>query len=61
MKKRLSSAFITMIVVGVICAAFAVQLFYLHAPEACAVLSVFAFIFLWVPFMLPDHEKYTMK
>ena len=61
MKKRLLSAFITMIVVGIICAPFAVQMFYLNAPEACAVLSVVAFIFFWVSFMLHDHEKYTMK
>ncbi len=27
-------------------------------PDAAAVLFVFAFIFLWVPQMLPAHEKY---
>jgi hypothetical protein len=27
-------------------------------PDAAAVLFVFSFIFLWVPQMLPAHEKY---
>lgn len=61
MKKRLSTVFITMLVIGLICAGTAYQLAVMNCPSACAAMCTFAFIFLWAPFMLPDHEKYTAK
>ena len=55
--KRYSNGYLITVAIGVM---FAIQAYILHSihPDVCAVLTVFAFLFLWAPQMLPDYEKY---
>ena len=56
--KKYSSAYILLMITGLLCTANAFVMWNYKAPAACAVMCVFAFIFLWAPQMLPDNEKY---
>ena len=56
---KYSNSYIGCMLLGVVCAFDAVWLMVgEHSPAACAVMCVFAFIFLWVPQMFPDKDKY---
>ena len=57
-KKRLSNYIIKMIIAGLVCAVLAVISANYQLPNACAGMTVFAFMFLWGASMAPDHEKY---
>jgi len=56
---KYSNSYIGCMLLGVVCAFNAVWLMVeLRAPAACAIMCVCAFIFLWVPQMFPDSDKY---
>lgn len=48
-------------VFGITYAIIALFLADANRPTLCAVMCVFAFIFLWGAQMLPDDEKYSKK
>jgi hypothetical protein len=57
--KKYSNGYIGCMLLGVVCALNAIWLMVEeHSPGLCAVMSVSAFIFLWVPQMFPDSDKY---
>jgi hypothetical protein len=56
---KYSNGYIGCMLLGVMCAINAVWLMVEQSsPTACAVMTVGAFIFLWVPQMFPDEDKY---
>lgn len=57
---KYSTAYYKMMILGVVFTILAIS-FMIERQNATlsAVCTVFAFIFLWAPQMLPDHEKYS--
>ena len=56
---KYSNTYLGMVLLGVVCSIGAIMCLYQeHSPTLAAILSVSAFIFLWVPQMFPDEDKY---
>ena len=55
---KYSNAYLFLVVLGMLCGISTVMCIYAQKPTAAAVMVVFSFIFLWVPQMFPDNEKY---
>jgi hypothetical protein len=56
--KKFSNGYLFLVTLGMLCGVSAVMCIYAQAPTASAVMAVFSFMFLWVPQMFPDEEKY---
>ena len=56
--KKFSNGYLFLVTLGMLCGISAVMCIYAQAPTASAVMFVFSFMFLWVPQMFPDEEKY---
>jgi hypothetical protein len=56
--KKYSNYIIKMVCAGLVCFVLAIISFNYELPNACAGMTAFSFIFLWVASMAPDHEKY---
>jgi hypothetical protein len=58
MKKKYSKVYIMCIIIGLLTGLCSYMLFKINEPELSAVISVFTFLFLWAPQMMPDSDKY---
>lgn len=56
--KKFSNNYLFLVTIGMLCGVSAVVCIYAQKPTATAVMGMFSFIFLWVPQMFPDDEKY---
>jgi uncharacterized membrane protein len=55
---KFSNGYLFLVVLGMLFGVSAVMCIYAQAPTASAVMAVFSFMFLWIPQMFPDNEKY---
>jgi len=56
---KYSNTYLAIVLLGVLCTiGVLICLYEQHSPTLAAILTVSAFIFLWVPQMFPDEDKY---